>query len=147
MDPESSFILRVTSHFLLMVIMSQRQLPYGWRVNPKVFSGSIDAHPGQHADALCIEPFSCLEWILVEVICATNCKNAENISLFYKVPCCQEDLLCAIFCTLAHNSEYLMFLQQPQSYGRVTPTVLKPWVQVIQTQRGTGAPGLYLRRI
>lgn len=52
-----------------------------WRVNPKVFSGSIDARPGPHSGALCMEePFTCLEWTLVEVIGAMNCKNAENIS-------------------------------------------------------------------
>lgn len=88
------FFLRVTSLFLVTVIMSQRQLLSDWKVNPEAFSGSIDVHPGQHTGALCIEPLSCLEWILVEVICATNCKNAENTSLVCLVPCCQEDFLC-----------------------------------------------------
>lgn len=88
------FFLRVTSLFLVTVIMSQRQLLSDWKVNPEAFSGSIDVHPGQHTGALCIEPLSCLEWILVEVICATSCKNAENTSSVCLVPCCQEDFLC-----------------------------------------------------
>lgn len=88
------FFLRVTSLFLVTVIMSQRQLLSDWKVNPEAFSGSIDVHPGQHTGALCIEPLSCLEWILVEVICVTSGKNAENTSSVCLVPCCQEDFLC-----------------------------------------------------